>query len=146
MMDSSKLEKRDYLTTAFLMQATLNYYGISRDSFDGTWDYAEFVSDKISEFEEKLDKEYKHDIDSIEAMDDFVGNNAYIWKNEIRGVKYYKVRAVIEVDALDEDVESAIGEVRDCLNGMEMQLSNGWCKTKTLRVFSDDSDGSYERE
>ena len=114
------------------------------ESERGMCDIADFIAQASEEYiKENLEENYSRCTWDLVKM--FFENNKSRWKSEIRGEKYYKVRAVIEVDVLNDNVDDAIGEVKDCFEGMELNLEKGWCKTKTLRVFSNDHDGSYEK-
>lgn len=123
-----------------------NYEGLEDALYNlgGYDEIGQFVAEKVEEFKDS--KWDDMEIGINECILNYIGDNKDKWLNELRGEKYYKVRAVIEVDVLNANVDDAIGEVRDCLlDGFELNLEKGWSKAKALRVFSNDYDGSYEK-
>lgn len=148
-----KILARDIIEDTLIMNELLEEHKMGWSSaasslFDGTGGYVDFINEKVGEFEEywhELTKDGNYMYSIYEAMEEFVSKNAERWERELRGEKYYKVRAVIEVDVINDNVDSAVGEVRDCLEDAK-SLFRDYASVKTLRVFSDDYDGSYERK
>ena len=109
----------------------------------GICDIADFIAQASEEYiMENLEEKYSRCTWDLVKM--FFENNKSRWKSEICGEKYYKVRAVIEVDVLNDNMDSAVHEVEDCLVDAK-SLFRDYASVKVLRVFSDDFDGSYEK-
>lgn len=109
----------------------------------GICEISDFVAQASNEYinENLEEKEFKC---SWELIPEYFRKNKERWKYELNGGKYYKVRAVIEVDVFNDNMDSAVHEVEDCLADAK-SLFRDYAYVKTLRVFSNDYDGSYEK-
>ena len=109
----------------------------------GICEISDFIANVSNEYMD-ANLEVKESKCTWELIPKFFRNNKERWKYELFGGKYYKVRAVIEVDVINDNMDSAVHEVEDCLADAK-SLFRDYASVKVLRVFSDDFDGSYEK-
>lgn len=104
----------------------------------GICDIADFIAQASEEYiRENLEEKYSRCTWDLVKM--FFENNKSRWKSEIRGEKKFKVRMVIEVDALDvhiEDVGRNASDFVETIVSNKYDIYDGGMPCKVIEIQS----------